>query len=308
MSEMETALPGDETADESVDSGASQGDNSIRAILERELAAQATPEADEESTEETSSDEAVEPIADDDAEPLPPRSWTEAERAVWGELPRAAQDAISRRERAYQAGLKTDAEVRKVIEPLAERLQGTGVHPDQYLQNLLVADRFITDRPLEAALAIIQRHGLTEQIADRLKGYVSEDDAPQRSNESARIAELEAQLRYQAAYQSAAREWDEFARTHPDAVELKEVIASKIGANPSISYADAYAESVKLVRKFNGSIAQAQEAAEIDASTKAAAKGKRLNLPKGQSSAPAKPTSTGNLNEDIRAAWRQLRM
>lgn len=295
----------DENVTEQVDNAAEVDDNSIRALLDAQMGqdSEEPPAPDAEPAPDDSDLEAAEPIEPDASEP--PQSWTAAEREAWAEVPEAAKAAMHRREQDFQAGLRTDAELRKVLAPLEERLQGTGVHPDQYVSQLLEADSYIDQQPLQAALAILEKHQLLDQARDVLS-QAPVQERPAASDESARIAELEQRIEYQSAVAAATREWDLFTVEHPDALELREVIASKIGAKPGLSYADAYAEAKALVSKVSGQANKASERARISASTKAAGKAGRLTLPRGSSDAPPQQASTGNLREDLEAARRSL--
>lgn len=297
---------------ENIDLVLPEDDTSIRSLLVDAMESDDSPDADDEETS-TSEDGPESATSDDDDDPQPPQSWTEAERATWEELPQSARDAISRREREYQAGLKSDAELQKVVAPLAERLEGTGVHPDQYFDRLLKAEQFIQQNPLGAVEHLIQQYGLRDQVAAKLGGSPSPGSTStgtpskaQSPQESDRIARLEQEVRYNAELAAATAEWEAFKKDNPDAVGLREVMAAKMGANPRLSYADAYKEAKELVTTVAGSSARDDEAARIAAATASAGKGKRLELPRGRSTATGRSNeSTGNLRDDIANAMRE---
>ncbi|MGR8921002.1 MAG: hypothetical protein ACU85V_15410 [Gammaproteobacteria bacterium] len=310
MNATESAPYGAETAAESIsdapdlDPAAEADQNSIRAILEREMARESQdPPAQPDAVAQESEGEPDEAIAAD-AVPEPPRSWTEAERAAWQGLDPVAQGAILRREQDYQAGLKTDAELRKVLDPVAEALQGSGVHLDQYVRGLLEADRFIAQDPATAVLQMIENNGLRDTILAHLGG--KQETAPTRAPEktSNEVAELKAQLEWQQQFMAAQREWDQFAAQNPEANTLKELIAAKIQASPSLSYADALAQAKELVQGVQGGAAAEAEAARIERGVQRASKARTLNLPRGQSSTPPAPESSGNLSEDL---WNAMK-
>ena len=298
---------GDPTAGEpdgnpELDKSGDDDDNSIRALVEAQLAeGDASPAKDPSTTPDPSDDGADAPTVDD--APAAPQSWTEAERETWADMPDLARDAISRREKEYQAGLKSDAELQKVVAPLGDQLAGSGVHVDQYIQGLIAGDQFISSQPLDAALKIIERHNLADQVTDRLSNPAASVQ-PAQAGESQRIAELEARLEYSDQLAAATREWDAFVGEHPDAAGLTEVIASKIGADPRLSYGEAYEQAKTLISSFNGTDATALEAAKVAAATKASGKGKTLDLPRGRSGSTPPTGSTGNLRDDIAEAMR----
>ena len=209
---VEEIVPnGDETVAESVENTESTDDNDIRELLAAQLAESEDPPQDEESeqhSEEPSEDGAESPTVEDDV-PVIPQSLTQEEREAWNETPQPVRDAFSRREKEFQAGLKSDAELQKVITPLAERLEGSGVHVDQYVQNLLRADEAITQNPLGVVMSIVQKHGLQDQLpqgeqarlavngrARPCLGRLSTQDAdgvpPQCRKQSQLFAEVEA--------------------------------------------------------------------------------------------------------------------
>lgn len=317
MNGMENGQSGAETDagsddGENIDLVVPEDDTSIRSFLIDAMESDDSPDADDDGT--SSSDDGPEQVTADDDDPKPPQSWTEAERATWDELPQSARDAVSRREREYQAGLKSDAELQKIVAPLAERLEGTGVHPDQYFDRLLKAEQFITQNPLGAVEHLIKQYDLHDQLAAKFGGGASPGSTStgtpkpaQSPQESDRIAKLEAEVRYNAELAVATAEWNTFKGEHPDAVELREVMAAQMGADPRLSYADAYAKAKELVTRVAGSSARDSEAARIAAATQSAGKGRRLELPKGRSTSTGRSNeSTGNLRDDIANAVREV--
>ncbi len=304
MSENTSDPSGDQTdADTTFDKSSDRDDTSIRALIAAQLAESDDPPPAAPSDEPAESG-AETPTAIDEASPAAPQSWTEAEREVWADLPETARDAISRREKDYQAGLKSDAELQKVIEPLAQRLDGSGIHVDQYIQGLLAADAYIDQNPGQAVLTLIQRHNLRDQIADALASATSDVPNVEDSEQSRRITDLETQLAYQQQLATAQREWDAFKADHPDAEQIREVIAAKITVDPRLTYAEAYDAAKELLGGLGGTSAADIEAATIEANVQRAEKGRRLNLPKGKSDSASPPASTGNLRDDIRAAMK----
>lgn len=311
MSESTLDQPGTETEPDAptIDKPDEQDENSVRALLEAQLSDSTESPADTPDSkpdDDPDADKADVPIVADEP-PKAPQSWTEAEREAWAELPEVARDAISRREGEYQAGLKSDAELQKVIAPLADGLKGTGVHADQYIQGLITGDKYIRTNPLDAVLEIVQRHGLSDQLTARL----SETPPPTLSNaddsgSAQKIADLEQRIAYNAAVSDYSRQWDAFVIEHPDAKDLREVIAAKVGANPNLEYSEAYKQAKELVSSINGEAAKSTEAKTVKASTKASTKAAKLSLPRGKSDSGTAPASTGNLREDIETAMRDM--
>lgn len=301
----EASVPsGDETAAESVENTEETDDNlSIRALLETELEKSEDPsppaETQSESSEAAPEDGAETPTVED-APPAPPVSWTESEREAWQELPESVQHAVSRREKEFQAGLKSDAELQKVVAPIAEQLEGTGMHVDQYVDTLIKADRYIDQNPLDAVLNIVQKHGLQDQLAQRLN---PSDNTPTQSRDE--VAQLRAEMQYKDEVNRHANEWSQIQAKHPDAVELQEVIIGQLTANPNWSIQQGYEAAKNLVDGLTKGQRAAAEASDINAKTTAAQKANRLNLPKGKTGNVAPPASTGNLRDDIREAARQ---
>jgi len=246
----------------------------------------------------------------------PPQSWTAADREHWAEVPEAVQETILRREREYQAGLKTDREIAKVLEPVIEALNGTGVHPDQYVAGLIAADRYIDDQPLDAALQIVEAHGIREALLEKLAsgngGNGAGGAAPRGGNAGAaptdndRIARLEQQLQWEREHRAATAEFEAFANDNPDALRYREAIGAAIGMNPGLSYADA----LGTVRRWLGAGAAQPtpaelEARRLEAAAAKAGKATRLQLPRGSGAGVAGPASNGDLGDDVGKAMAQ---
>lgn len=318
MSESDSDPYGDATDAESVDETEAGDDNSVRALLLRamdEADAEDAPPAEPTETDSSdteSSEDPADPIADDQVSG-PPASWTPAEKAAWDELPPSVQETILRRERDYNRGLQLDRELHKSLEPIEQRLQGTGVGVKEYVDGLIAADSFIDQRPVDAIRQIAKRHNLEDELRRIYGGQQDPQPARERETTSAprdddRIARLEQQLQAEREQRAAQQEWDAFTKEHPDAFELKEVIASQLLSHPHYGYKQAYEAARKLVRSYNGSVAAAEEASEAERSAKAGAKARRLKLPKGAatSSTDDAPRSSGDLRSDIMAAWDSL--
>ena len=299
MNEMESAPNGAEMADELLDNEPTNDDNSIRELLTAQLESQDPPTEPDATPDEPPEDGAEAPTVEDDA-PAPPQSWTEAERESWQDLPETARDAISRREKEFQAGLKSDAELQKVLAPLAEQLSGTGTHVDQSVQGLLQADRFIDENPLQAVQTLINKYGLADQVASQF------NDAPTQTHSSDEIAQLRQEVNYEREVAAETRKWNSFTAEHPDAPQYAEVIASKIQANPSLTYEGAYEQAKELVTGLAKSNKATAEAARINGQTKAAAKANALNLPKGKTGNNAPVESNGSLRDDLTENARKL--
>lgn len=304
MSEEVIVPNGDATDAESVENTEVSDDNDIRELLAAQLAESDDPPQGEEtsSTEEPSEDGAESPTVEDDV-PVIPQSLTQEEREAWNETPQSVRDAFSRREKEFQAGLKSDAELQKVITPLAERLEGSGVHVDQYVENLLKADSYITQDPLGAVMSIVQKHGLQDQLAQHLQPQQPTQQG-QAPAEDSRIADLE----FKIAVSEETAKWNAFVAQHPDAGQMNELIAAKIGANPNLTYESAYNQAKEMLGKLTGNDAAATEAANIDKATKQASKANRLNLPKGRSGTGTPQESSGSLRDDLEANARKLGM
>lgn len=279
---------------ENVENSEIPDDTSIRSLLTAELDAETPPEADDNGDDEPGAETPTEEAA---AEALaPPQSWTAAEREAWAEMSEAAQHAVIRREQDMQAALRSDAALSKVIEPLAERLQGTGVHVDQFVGALVQADQAIRQNPHAAIMQLIQQHGLPPQ----LETYDRDESDPALSE----VQRLRAELAREREVQRASDEWQKFQAEHADAEKLKGLMASALQQNPQLDYAGAYAEAKALLKQASGS-SETSAAEAIEKQAGQAEKARRLKLPSGRASAPSEPESTGDLREDLRRAMKQ---
>lgn len=306
MNEEVIVPNGDATDAESVENTEVSDDNDIRELLTAQLAeSEDQPpeqESEQQSEEQTSEDGAESPTVEDDVTAAP-QSWTEDEREAWEDVPQSVRDAVQRTEKEHQKAIRSDAELQKVITPLAERLEGSGVHVDQYVENLLKADNYITQDPLGAVMSIVQRHGLQDQLAQHLQPQQPTQQG-QAPAEDSRIADLE----FKIAVSEETNKWNAFVAEHPDAGQMNELIAAKIGANPNLTYEGAYNQAKEMLGKLNGNDAAANEAANIEKATKQTNKANRLNLPKGRSGSGTPQESSGSLRDDLEANARKLGM
>lgn len=298
MNDEVNVLSGDETDAESVENTEVSDDNSIRELLTAEFEKSDDPSQEAENDSEQSAEDGAEAPTVEDDTPAPPQSWTEAERQAWDELPESVQHAVSRREKEFQAGLKSDAELQKVIAPLAERLAGSGTHVDQYIENLLRADQMMNTNPQAVVDHLVAKYGLQTQSQQNPSDTAS-------SGQSDEIAQLRAEMAFQNQVNIETQNWNSLLAANPDAEQLKEVIVGQLSADPSLSIQQGYEKAKALVSGLAQGNAAAAEVAEINAKTKAAEKANRLNLPKGKTGNVAPPASTGNLRDDITQAARQ---
>lgn len=297
----EAIIPsGDETDAAPVENTDVVDDNQdIRSLLAAELekSEDPSPTAEASAPDNESADTGPDAATVEDDTPKPPQSWTEDERQTWDDLPETVQHAVSRRETEFQAGLKSDAELQKVITPLAERLEGSGTHVDQYIQNLLNADRMITENPQAVVDQLVAKYGLTTSSQN------SSDPAP--SGTSDEIAQLRAEMQFQQDVNVHTQEWNSLMASNPDAEQLKEVMVGQMTTNPSLSITQAYQASRTLVDGLAKGTTAKAEATAINAATKAADKANRLNLPKGKTGNNAPAASSGNLRDDLMVSARQ---
>lgn len=285
-------------------------DNSIGDLLRaamQETDAEAPPEPAPEPVDD-SEPGGPEQATTDASDLKPPQSWTEAERAIWADLPETAREAIRRREQDFQKARFSDSKLGEVLEPLRGQLEGTGVHVDEYVKGLLQADRMVSERPLEAIMTIAQRHNLTDQLRQALGGESFDSTPASETDAMAEVKKLRAELQYQQQYNAAVQEWQSFVAERPDAEKLKRLIAAELTADSRATYADAYDRAKQLVMESAGSVSAAEERQRVEAAGQATSKARKLALPRGRTSATPEAPSSGNLRQDIADAMRRAGM
>lgn len=295
-----------ESAPDLADAG-SADDNSIGHLLREAMQAtdsEQSPEpAEQRGADGLSSRPAT--ATDEDGEPEPPQSLTAAERAAWANLPATAKEIIQRREKDFQKARFSDSKLGEVLEPLRNQLEGSGVHVDEYVQGLLQADRYVSEQPLQAIMAIAQRHNLTDELK---RAFSSESDSSPSYRDDDAMAEvkkLRQELRYQQELSAAQQEWQRFVAENPDADRLKKLIAAELSTDSRASYREAYERAKQLVTESAGSVRAAEERQRVESGSAASSKARKLSLPRGRSGTQAEAASSGNLRQDIADAMRR---
>ena len=110
-----------------------------------------------------------------------PPYWNDEAHTPWGTLPEQARSALEQREKAFAMHLQKLAEEGKPLQsfkgvleslnPDLQRLQAAGVTPDQYVNQLIQASRYLEQSPEEALLWLANSYQVSpERLLERLQG------------------------------------------------------------------------------------------------------------------------------------------
>lgn len=284
--------------------------------------AEAAPEAAQ------TTDQPAKAADSEPAEPAiaPPASWSAAEKELWATLPRAAQDAILRRESDVSKGFQQRAEEAKAWEPLraalaphADRLQRLGRHPAQVIAELLDAHAQYEANPQAALQRLAAQAGLSFNPAPATQPagvdqWVDPQVAEaQRAAQAAlqRVEQFERQqqqMQQAAVFQSAEREIEAIAKDtakYPHFEAVREEMGRLIGAGVASDLADAYERAIWTVPEIRQRIQEDQRKAEREREAKAAeeARRKAVSLRNNPSGAALTAPASVSLRDELERAF-----
>lgn len=295
-----------------------------------EVEARGAPEADHPSRErdergrfaaaDTASDTTEQPDHETEAEPAaepsiePPKTWSDDEKATWGDLSRKAQETILRREAAIERDLSERdrdlAPLRDVLAPYREKHARMGLPQAEAVHRLLNWQEAIERNPDAAFRALMQSVGYDP---NRLFNPPQAQDVPAYIPEVAALKAEVDSLKQSAEtreMQATAATIDAFAKDHPHFDAVRMDMGRLIKADPALTLQDAYDRAiwaVPTVREKLLAEARAKEAeTQRKASAEQAARSRRAATSVKDSApgrgAPAS-TSGGSLRADLERAW-----
>ncbi len=104
-----------------------------------------------------------------------------------------------------------------------------------------------------------------------------------------RIAQIETAI-YNHNYNQAVEQWNEIREKEPDAEKLQDIVLQNLQVNPGMTVKNAYVAAKRTVAKAAGVPVEAI--------------GNRGSSSSSSSSNTPEPKSSGNLNDDIKAAMK----
>ena len=317
--EKEQPLP--DSPQENVDENNSEESNS-------EPDDKVAPETDSESTdstEEPSDDAVVAHVDGEDSKETPlqaPKNWSEDVRSKFKDLPRDAQEYMLKRDKEMTADYtrKTQeiAEQRKnfesldkVITPMRQHIEATGIGEAEYIHRLLNADMALRNNPKMALKKLAQGYGIDLSSYDSDSAdYEADSQIAQLQQQNQTIlAELK-QFKEQnlmSARQKTENEINAFSTAtddkgnlkHPHFDKVRAKMGNLIDAGEAKSLQDAYAKAVRLDDDLYNQSLEAQRKsakAEEDAKRKAAVEKAKKVRPRTATAPPSGSVKPSDLD------------
>lgn len=227
-----------------------------------------------------------------------PRTWRKEAMAHWGALPPEVRAEIEKRENdifkgieAYKPNAEIGRAVLQTLEPFAETIKKTGVHPLKYVEGILQVDNILRKGSAEEKAAVwaklAENYGMSG-VALPEPAYVD----PQVKSLQSELQEVKSRLtsresaEAEAARQTLKTEIDKFASDPANAYfdEVASDMAALLQSGTAKSLADAYEKAV-----WANPITRGKEQARLSAET--AAKKAAEDAKKASEAAKAKAAS-----------------
>lgn len=250
LGEEESTEETSETANTSEEAGG-ESDETQEVSTEAESTEEAEAETQEEETAE--GDEPAKPTVE------APSDWPEDWQSKFATLESdEGRQLLIDQYKSFQADYtrKTQeiAEVRKAIEPIKEQLDLKGISEGQYIRQLTAADKYLSEKPVEALQWLMQNYGVS---AEQISGQSDDYSDPEVSKLHQEINSLKQQIQQQTQQQQQASEdqvnqqVQQFATAtdenghlkHPDFDHLKPAMAGLIQSGHAKDLEDAYEQA-----------------------------------------------------------------
>lgn len=252
-----------------------------------------------------------------DLQPL--EHWTNEDKAVFGKMPKEAQEFLISKDKKFQAHytrkLQEVAEIRRALEPARPEMQYFGVSEADAIRRLVGAHKMLQEKPYEAIRFIADTYGI-----DLGKSTAAEP----RPEESAAIAEVRSirqemanreRMALQARVMAFEKQIEDFKKDHeffeevePAMTRIAEGYVARGENIPDLAslydqavYADPTVRQRALARDRS-----AEEKKRIEAEKASAKKARRAVNAKVRGSSTAAEERTKaekTLRDDLAAAW-----
>lgn len=235
--------------------------------------------------------------ADPQQQQQPPKekrpTWYKDEYGDWSKLPENFRNALREQERnaaqaieKHSTAAKAWEPVNKLIEPHLAELRAAGVEPQQYVSNLINADKYLRQDPVAAMNWLAQQYAGMDviQLAQWMydNGQQPEQVDPVQQELAALRAELQQikQLPVQQRREAAQQQIADWSKDKPDFPAVRQTMAALAKAKPEASLDDLYQEAQWAHPEIRERILQERE-------------GKRLKELQGKRQAGATSPRTG---------------
>lgn len=269
--------------------------------------------AKEEEKPEAVAKEGAQPVNEKPAPKAWKPTWYKEEYGPWDTLAEPFRNALRDQERnaaqaieKHSTAAKAWEPVNKLIEPHIAELRAAGVEPQQYVTNLINADAYLREQPVEALNWLCQQYLQCDVVAladwmaangqqpERIDPVKQQLEALQR--EITTLKNLPQQQQRQAAEQQI-QTW---SKDKPDFAAVRQTMAFMAKQKPDASLDELYAEAQWAHPEIRERILAEREdkrIAELKGKRQAGAQSPRT----GQNGSQAPSHKTMTLEEEIAA-------
>ena len=276
----------------------------------------------QDSTEEPSDNTAVQGEDSKETPLKAPQNWSEDVKGTFKDLPRTAQEYMLKRDKEMTADYtrktqevaqqrKSYESLDKVIAPVRQRIQASGIGESEYISRLLNADMALRNNPKVAIKQLAQGYGIDLSSIEETGDW--NDSDPQitqlQQRNQAIIAELNQfkQQNLQSARQQTENQISTFAQStdakgnlkYPHFEQLRVKMGNLIDAGEAKGLEDAYSKSVRLDDNLYKKSLESQRnnvKAEEDAKRKSALEKAKKVRPRSAGTPPSGSVKTSDLD------------
>jgi len=278
-----------------------------------------------ESETQDSTEEPSEKAGSEDSKETPleaPKNWSEDVKGTFKDLPREAQEYMLKRDKEMTADYtrktqevaqqrKSYESLDRVIAPMRQQIQASGIGEAEYVSRLLNADIALRNNPKMALKQLAQGYGIDlSSIEETGDWNESEPQITQLQQQNqAILAELNQfkQQNLQSARQQTENQISTFAQStdtkgnlkYPHFEQLRVKMGNLIDAGEAKGLEDAYSKSVRLDDNLYKQSLESQRKsakAEEDAKRKAAVEKAKKVRPRTATAPPSGSVKTSDLD------------
>jgi hypothetical protein len=284
--EPEPAEPTEQPADQLVPPEGDRPRDQFGRFLSKTQEASAEPAEQVAPASEQTTDQPA-PRESEPASPAiaAPTTWSAVAKDQWGQLPRAIQDEVLKRESDVARGFQQRAEQINALEPIAQavapyaqKFNLRGVSPAAAVQQLLAVQDLLERNPIEGIAHVARSYGVDlRQFAAAFEQAQQPQD-PQVQAVSARVERMEGFLRQQnqavqqAEFSRISSEVETFradTAAHPYFDAVRPAMAQLMANNMAMTLQDAYDHACWAIPEVRSRILDDQKRAENTTRAKA---------------------------------------
>lgn len=184
-------------------------------------------------------------------------TWYKDEYGDWGKLPENFRNALRDQEKAYAQGIaqhsiaaKAWEPVNKLIEPHLHEMRAAGVEPQQYVAQLINADKYLRQDPVAALNWLAQQYTGGMDIYTLAQWMYENNQQPAQPDPvKQELERLRTQVQYlsdlpqQQMRQAVQDQIADWSKDKPDFAAVKPYMAAIAKQNPQASLDQLYEEA-----------------------------------------------------------------